>query len=96
MDGGGGSGGSGGSSGGEGGSGGTRDAALQDGGSGGAGETGGTGGTGGSTTRECPQGPPRNGTSCESDGLECEYAGSPCGELAKCEDGTWVRTVDCN
>jgi hypothetical protein len=60
-----------------------------------SGTTGGSAGTGGSPTDRCPQGPPRNGTACDVGDLECEYAGSPCGEIARCEDGAWIVTVLC-
>jgi hypothetical protein len=71
-----------------------RDAASDD--SSVSGTTGGSAGVGGSATDQCPSGPPRNGTQCDVDDLECEYAGSPCGELARCQDGSWIRMVQCN
>jgi len=39
---------------------------------------------------ECPPGPPRANSACSSEGLVCEYAGSPAGVVVTCQGGVWV------
>ena len=45
--------------------------------------------------RSCPVGPPADGERCGLIDLECEYAGSPCGQSARCDGGRWTVQTHC-